>query len=99
METVLKTTTGSVRGLLEESGAMSTLLKRRKYAKRERSPIDWIPGAGVPCYSFGPPDQRQRNEKLFRTSLLFRQLEVNSYSCPYIVNEGLLSCGISLFGL
>ena len=37
---------------------------------------DWIPGAGIPCYSFGPVEQRQQNERLFRTSLLFRELEV-----------------------
>ena len=36
----------------------------------------WAPGAGVPCYSFGPIEEREKTERLFKTSLLFLELEV-----------------------
>jgi hypothetical protein len=36
----------------------------------------WAPGAGVPCYAFGPSEARVKNERMFKTSLLFLELEV-----------------------
>ena len=38
--------------------------------------VSWAPGAGVPCYSFGREDMKQRNEFLLHTSLLYSELEV-----------------------
>ena len=45
--------------------------------------VSWAPGAGVPCYSFGREDMKQRNEFLLHTSLLYSELEValKHFSC------------------
>ena len=50
--------------------------RRRRLTHENPDSVDWIPGAGVPCYCFGPPSSRRNNERLFRTTILFRELEV-----------------------
>ena len=55
---------------------MAKLKRDREEAKILDS---WVPGAGVPCYTFGPSEDRTKKERLLRTSLLFLQLEVFSF--------------------
>ncbi len=53
-------------------------IRSKRSSDVERALLDWIPGSGITSGGFGAETQHQQNDRLFRTTLLFRQLEVIS---------------------
>ncbi len=41
---------------------------------------DWKPLAGIPCHPFGPAEERAKKELLYKTSMIYLELEVRSES-------------------
>ena len=60
----------------ERSAPASVRMSRLQDSDEQRLLDTWAPGAGIPCYSFGPTKERKRTERLFKTSVLFLELEV-----------------------
>ncbi len=59
----------------QRSGSIVLRTNRRKRGS-EGALLDWIPGSGI-TNEYGIHTQQQQSDRLLRTTILFRELEVN----------------------
>eukprot|EP00960_Hanusia_phi_P037572 753021-Hanusia_phi.AAC.1 len=52
------------------------LCEERKRKRNVFNTIPWCPGSGIPCYDFGPQEEKRLRRQQLRASLLFQDMQV-----------------------